>query len=258
MNTYMNLYSRVKDEFQSSPKSKNPSDGGNSIIGKVVFRPIGLLLAPIFIMLGMTANQVSFLSIVVGTISNMIFLLQSGNALIVGGVLYVVFAILDFTDGLVARHYKKSTFHGKVIDAVSGILVSSFTPFMVGYGCYVSDVIPDYLSPQNYIFIACMAAIVNLINKLIASTYGEASKQVVILSGRSDAIDVDAVKQSIVSKILFHTTSSTTHLLLLALILLQLHYLYPVFILLISIPMLVLTLKNVVIAGKYKLTLGKP
>jgi len=258
MNTYMSLYSRVKDEFQSSPKSKNPNDGGNSITGKVIFRPIGLLLAPIFIMLGMTANQVSFLSIVVGTISNIIFLLQSGNVLIIGGLLYVIFAFLDFTDGVVARHYKKSTYHGKVIDAVSGILVSSFTPFMVGYGCYISGVIPDYLSSQHYIFIACIATVVNLVNKLIASTYSEALKQVVILTGQSDDVEVEVNKQGIVSKILFHATSSTTHLLLLVLIVLQVHYLYPIFILLISIPMLVLTLRNIVVTGKYKLTLDKP
>jgi len=88
-----------------------------------VFRFIGNLLAPLFIMTNISANKITFFSFLLGIISCLLIMSNYINAAI---IIYIISGILDHVDGTVARFNDKASFFGRFIDGFSGIVLSTF------------------------------------------------------------------------------------------------------------------------------------
>ncbi len=227
---YIELYRQVRAEFARSPKSTAPWDTGNGLAGRLVFRPLGLLLAPLFIKLSLSGNVVTLLSFVMGMLGNALFLLGDPGLFLAGALCLFGFAALDFTDGLVARHQGKSTHYGKMMDLLSGVFVASFEPVFVGFGAARAGEAPAWLGTGAlYLFLAAMATTLNLMSKLLAASFDLERAKVQRL-GPSALEPPGTGGRGLryrARRVLFHLTANTAQIVLLALTLAGFAFVFP-------------------------------
>ena len=252
MTGYSQLYNQVEADFRQSSKSGKFWSMDSAITGRFFFRPLGFLLAPLFIKLSFSANQVTYLSFLVGTLGNVLFALGDPRFFVAAATCYVGFAILDFVDGPVARHHKTNSYFGKLVDSSSGLLVSSFVPICVGFGVARSGTLPEWIdSPRVYIFLAALSVIVNLVGKQISSNFSlQQAKLRSLPSERTDdGPPTHRTASYILRRAMFHAISNTAHLGLLILTMVGLTYLFPLLLLPLAALQFLLTLLKVSRSG---------
>ena len=88
-----------------------------------LYRFFGTLILPLFIKIN--PNFISFLSLLSGFIGFVFYVFFSIKITYIV-IFFLLSFILDFTDGLVARIMSKTSFHGRFIDGLFDILVTSF------------------------------------------------------------------------------------------------------------------------------------
>lgn len=88
-------------------------------------RKIAFLVLPLFLKLKISANQISALSIIAGTIG--IILIAIGNfwLILLGAILLQVWLILDKTDGFIARYRKTVSSFGEFLEEFNGALIAT-------------------------------------------------------------------------------------------------------------------------------------
>ena len=93
-----------------------------------VFESIYRLLAIIIFELlkKLNPNFISFLSILFGFAALTISIYQDRSILNILIIFFLISFILDFSDGMVARYQKKTSFHGRFIDGLFDIIVIGF------------------------------------------------------------------------------------------------------------------------------------
>lgn len=259
MQGYVHLYREVKNEFARSPKSTAKWDVGNAFAGKYIYRPLGLLAAPIFIMLSISGNGVTMISFLVGTAGNLVFLAGRQEWFLAGALCFVLFAVLDFTDGVVARHEAKSTHFGKMLDLLSGTLVASFVPLCVGFGVLRAGALPSWLEGLGYAFLASLATAINLITKVVSTSFA-LEVSVVAERRRADGPPNESAPSGLrllFRRAMFHLTGTTSQLALLVVTLLDAAYLFPLILLLLASLQLVLALTRVFKTGPRLLAIEK-
>ncbi|HTK82310.1 MAG TPA: CDP-alcohol phosphatidyltransferase family protein [Bacteroidota bacterium] len=100
----------------------------------IFYRPVAFLLVNVLILLPITPNQVTMLSLIAGVVAAWYLSVAAGSALILAAVWYCAANILDCSDGQLARLQKSGTPLGRVIDGVADY-VSSVAIFIgIGMG----------------------------------------------------------------------------------------------------------------------------
>lgn len=112
----------------SLPKWKRRKD---SLICRFTYRPISFVLSSLCANLNISANAVSCFSIIVAIVGPILFLFNNFVCAIVGAGLIVFWAILDCTDGNLARSYKKQPY-GDFFDAISSYILIALMCLCVG------------------------------------------------------------------------------------------------------------------------------
>lgn len=121
-----------------------------------IIRPISFYLTPPFLILCISANQVTILSFIMGLTG--VGLLTTGDyyLMLTGSFLLLIFLMLDFIDGNIARFQKKTSHFGKFLDGVSGNVIYTLIPFCLGTGSinasHESDLIA--LSPGSAVIVS--------------------------------------------------------------------------------------------------------
>ena len=156
---YFDLYREVKSDFNSSKKQY-----ADALVSRWFYRPAGFLFTPLFIKAGLSGNQVSLVGLLIGWAAN-ILLAFGGGLLVLGAIFYVLFAVVDFCDGNVARYRKTSTNNGRLVDYFVGASVSTFTPLFVAVGVSQGSELLLGLSAEYYIVIGALASLVNMLAK---------------------------------------------------------------------------------------------
>jgi phosphatidylglycerophosphate synthase len=260
MSSYAKLYRQVRAEFSRSPKSKAAWDETNAALPRIFYRPAGLALAPLFILLGISGNGVTFLSFLLGTTGNVLFALGRPQLFLPGALFLIAFVILDFTDGVVARYEKKSTYFGKMVDLMAGTFVSSFLPLTVGFGVARAGLLPDWFgSALLYTALCGLAAILNLMRKFLATSFslerarvrGEEPKK-----EEESAAGGGGIKY-LIRRVLFHIASGSAQVALLILILVNLTWAFPLALLGLAGLQLLLTVLGIVRTGPTVLAIEK-
>lgn len=229
MSSYSELYREIKDEFSKSPKSRDPLGVDQALMGRF-YRPIGMVLAPIFIKMSFSANQVTLLSVLFGTLANILFVSGDARWFVTAALCYIVFCILDYTDGLVARHYKKSTYFGKMIDLLSGTMVASFIPFFVGYGVTKAGLLPGWMSSDHFLFLSALASINNLVSKFLGASFSLAKAEVQNLTGQKrEHVPINRKGFTfMMRRLMLHLRAATAQMALLIVTLLNVAFLFPI------------------------------
>lgn len=87
-----------------------------------MFVTLGFPLVWIFVRLGLSGNQVSWLSGVVAIIGGCLISTKNNTLIPIGAFTYIIYYLLDYVDGGVARCGKEAGISGQYIDLIAHIL----------------------------------------------------------------------------------------------------------------------------------------
>jgi phosphatidylglycerophosphate synthase len=122
----------LRDIIDSLPPEKRRSDG---LWGRFVLRPLAVPVTWLALRLRLSANGVSYLSVLFSAAGGILFS-QAGFVLpLWGAILLNIFSILDCADGSVARIRKTAGPWGSWADAVMGFI--AYTAVFLSTGVYV-------------------------------------------------------------------------------------------------------------------------
>jgi len=116
-----------------------------------IYRLLAILIFPLLRKLD--PNFISFLSILSGFVALIISIYQNESILHIIVIFFFVSFILDFSDGMVARNQKKSSFYGRFIDGLFDIIVIGFLHII--FINYLSN-IENKLFDKNFYYITLL------------------------------------------------------------------------------------------------------
>lgn len=118
--------------YDSMPDWKKKKD---PIVVRLFYRPISYVLASVCANMGITANAVSYFSILVGAAGGLMFLFGTQECGLAGAILINLWITLDAVDGNLARGVQKQPF-GEFADAIAGYITTAFACLGIGYGAF--------------------------------------------------------------------------------------------------------------------------
>ncbi len=112
----------IKDKYSSTrQKEEKGFLWVYYVVRRISFYPTWL-----FLKAGLSANQASYISILVGAIGCGLLAFGNYNIRIAGALLCNIWIILDCVDGNIARYKQSPSSYGEFLDALSGYLLSAF------------------------------------------------------------------------------------------------------------------------------------
>ena len=96
-------------------------------------RKIAFLLASVFLKLGISANQISFLSLSAGIVGAGLIAFGDFKLILIGALLMQVWLVLDKTDGIVARLTKTSSKFGEFFEELNGSIIAVLFFISIGF-----------------------------------------------------------------------------------------------------------------------------
>ena len=132
---------------------------------KFIYRPLSFPTGWFFYKIGMKANAVSLLSILLAFISSLIIILGSKGDIVIASFLMILIALLDCIDGNVARARGETGPGGEWMDALSGYTVYALLP--VALGLHLNLYSPYASLPGLWILVGAMTSIANLFLRLL-------------------------------------------------------------------------------------------
>lgn len=101
----------------------------------IFYRPLASLLIKLIYPTRITPNQISLAAIVIALAGGYLYSLGTQRSCVSGAFLYLLFNILDCSDGQLARLKKNGTLFGSIIDGISDYIaaIAIFTGIAFGY-----------------------------------------------------------------------------------------------------------------------------
>lgn len=124
-------YDFFKKSMPDWKKKKDP------FIAKIFHRPISFWFSALFVKLGLTPNQVSFISFIIAVITCLLFFSTDKTILIIAAILMNIWSITDSADGNMARALGGQPF-GDFIDAISSYYMVGFMFVPMAYSVYMT------------------------------------------------------------------------------------------------------------------------
>lgn len=143
----------------------NKKRATSSIWARMFSRPVSFVITYVVINMGISANQISMLSIIDAIASCVFISLPNPIFRIIGVCMFALWHILDCVDGNIARVKKESSYRGEYIDALSGYTASSFIYFAIGIAAFNTSKLFHY--NVWWIIIGGVAAITEVYTRLI-------------------------------------------------------------------------------------------
>ena len=155
----------LKDVLDSLPVEKKRTD---PVWTRLVLRALAVPIAWVFLRLGATANQVSYLAVLTSVLGSIALAAgMSSRSAVVGAVLLNVFAVLDCVDGTVARVRGTTSPYGKWVDALGGYVTIGGVFLSAGIAAErMKGAAPYGIGELNFVVIGALAGICNLTMRL--------------------------------------------------------------------------------------------
>ncbi len=107
----------------------------DSIVTQVFYRPLSFVTSSICSNIGITANQVSYFSILIALSACILIIIPNRICNIIGAILVNVWVLSDSTDGNIARSVKKQPF-GEFADSISSYVLVGLLCTSLGINGY--------------------------------------------------------------------------------------------------------------------------
>jgi phosphatidylglycerophosphate synthase len=118
-------------EYKSSLKMKEVEE----IPDVIFYRPLAFLLVKLVLPTRITPNHLTYVAIIMGITGGFFYSLGTEISCIYGALFYLLFNILDCSDGQLARLKKNGTPTGRIVDGIADYTaaVAIFTGIAVGF-----------------------------------------------------------------------------------------------------------------------------
>ena len=173
-------YSEFKALLGEAKRSSDP------LWCRFIYRPLSFPIGWFFYKIGMKANSVSLLSILLAITSSLIIVFGSSDGIVLASFLMVLVALSDCIDGNVARARGETGPGGEWMDALSGYTVYALLPLTLGIHMYLHS--PYAALPGLWIIVGAVTSIANLFlrllyQKFVSSMLGESTQKGLKASG---------------------------------------------------------------------------
>lgn len=152
-----------RESFPAWKKKRDP------IMVRFLYRPISFYFSALFANLGLSGNDVSNISTVVGIIACAVLLIPNHIAGLLGALLINFWIILDCTDGNIARSVKKLAY-GEFIDATSSYILMALLFNVLGFRSYYTSGLL-FVGNPIIIFIGALASSFDPLMRLVYQKY---------------------------------------------------------------------------------------
>jgi phosphatidylglycerophosphate synthase len=130
----------------------------------------------VFLKLRFSANQVSYFSVLVALLAAVSMMTGNRLLIIVGALLFNVWAVLDCVDGNVARARGQANEYGSFVDALSGYIATALVILSIGVAAeYQKPVELAILNRVNYMLVGGIILVSRLTMGLIYLRFREVS-----------------------------------------------------------------------------------
>ena len=153
-----------KDTMPEWKRKKDPP------LSRIFYRPAGYFLAAVFANIGISANSVSYLSILEGILACILFLPNNFICRVMGAVLVNLWLVLDCTDGCIARSVKAQPF-GEFADGISSYTIVALLGICMGMACYSDGGLLINPGSPWIIFIGSVASVSDTLMRLVYQKY---------------------------------------------------------------------------------------
>lgn len=154
-------------------KKHSPLVDEQSIYARLWARSLSYYVSWILIRLGLSANMVTYFSILFGLLGCLLMCYSSSNYSLIASILFNVWVLLDCVDGTIARCQKSTSYGGEFTDAVGGYIMCAF--FYVSLGYHVDNQnyynIEESLFGIDYLLLGSIVSICIILSKLIFQKY---------------------------------------------------------------------------------------
>jgi len=122
----------------------------------------------VLLKIGFSANQVTFFSGIAVVLGMVLMTVDNQPCIILGTLLFNLWAVLDCVDGNVARVRGTISKSGEFIDSIAGYLAWGFVFLAAGAAAENARALaPTYLNGVNFLLVGALASICNLIMRLL-------------------------------------------------------------------------------------------
>lgn len=153
-----------KDTMPEWKRKKDPP------LSRILYRPAGFVLASAFSNAGISANTVSYISILEGIAACALFLPDNYICHIIGAVLVNFWLVLDCTDGCIARSVKAQPF-GEFADGISSYIIVALLGPALGIAVYFEGGLLCAPGIPWMIFAGALASCADTLMRLIYQKY---------------------------------------------------------------------------------------
>lgn len=124
------------DEIKASYTGDKKESGKKDPWAHFILRPLSFYVACPLINRGISANQVTFLSLASGLVGCAFLALGFYWAVVLGAVIINIYELLDYVDGDIARATNTTTQYGAAIDGTSYMIITSLLFVAIGIGLH--------------------------------------------------------------------------------------------------------------------------
>lgn len=150
--------------YKGLPEWKRKKD---PITSRLFYRPISFLFSALFASIGLTANAVSLISLLVGLVACSAFALQMP---VIGAVLVNLWLVLDCADGNIARCVRAEKY-GEFVDAVSGYILLGLLFPCIGLCTYFTGGLLFSQGDPALVFLGSLASSFDILSRLAYQKY---------------------------------------------------------------------------------------
>ncbi|CCX59749.1 CDP-alcohol phosphatidyltransferase family protein [Blautia hydrogenotrophica] len=159
-----------KEEMPEWKRKKDP------ILSRFFYRKIAFRTAAFAANAGISANSVSYFSIIIGIVACLCFLPVSHTAHIIGAILINLWLILDCTDGNLARSVRAQPF-GEFADGISSYILVGLMCTMMGVAVYHEGGLLVPAQCSWIILIGALASSADSLMRLIYQKYKNTERE---------------------------------------------------------------------------------
>lgn len=173
------------------PEWKRKKD---SFLVRNIFRPISFFTASFAANLGISANQVSFFSMLVAVLAAGMYLFREPVFHVLGAVLVIIWMLLDCTDGNIARSVKKQSY-GDFADGISSYVLINVLFICIGMSVFFRGGIVLAKGNVWIVFAGALAASFDSLARLIYQKFANSEYELVQLGKISNTQKSNADNQ---------------------------------------------------------------
>lgn len=155
-------WKRIKDPFTS----------------RIFYRPLSFVTSSLCANLGISANTISYFSILIAIISCLLFIIPNHICNIIGAIFVNLWLLLDCTDGNIARSVKKQPF-GAFADSISSYVLVGFLCTSLGIATYFNGGIIFESKCIWIVLLGAMASSSDTLMRLVYQKYKSTERDLV-------------------------------------------------------------------------------